>query len=210
MLQGFDLTPDHQGLVHAILTVRLDALHKTIQLSILWQAACSSYGQAGCLAAPHGQKASYAFSGPHVICRLPAMYQSVVNTKFVPQLSLPYNVQSHSQVCKFCGDLLTTSQAHIHVTVLKRPGLSIICLHMLGGVSRHTIGNVKSMLLQVDFLMSGLMVLKERIDATEALIAIDLDNRRNELVAFDLVSIMHPAPCWGVQLLQGRGPLSRW
>ena len=42
--------------------------------------------------------------------------------------------------------------------------------------------------LQVDFLMSGLMVLKERIDATEALIAIDLDNRRNELVAFDLVS----------------------
>ena len=32
------------------------------------------------------------------------------------------------------------------------------------------------------------MVLKERIDATEALIAIDLDNRRNELVAFDLVS----------------------
>ena len=42
--------------------------------------------------------------------------------------------------------------------------------------------------MQVDFLMSGLMVLKERIDATEALIAIDLDNRRNELVAFDLVS----------------------
>lgn len=36
--------------------------------------------------------------------------------------------------------------------------------------------------------MSGLMVLKERIDATEALIAIDLDNRRNELVAFDLVN----------------------
>ena len=44
-----------------------------------------------------------------------------------------------------------------------------------------------SLALQVDFLMSGLMVLKERIDATEALIAIDLDNRRNELVAFDLV-----------------------
>lgn len=39
--------------------------------------------------------------------------------------------------------------------------------------------------------MSGLMVLRERIDATEALIAIDLDNRRNELVAFDLVSA-----CW--------------
>ncbi len=43
--------------------------------------------------------------------------------------------------------------------------------------------------MQVDFLMSGLMVLKERIDATEALIAIDLDNRRNELVAFDLVRL---------------------
>ena len=41
--------------------------------------------------------------------------------------------------------------------------------------------------LQVDSLMSRLMVLKERIDATEALITIDLDNRRNELVAFDLV-----------------------
>ena len=37
--------------------------------------------------------------------------------------------------------------------------------------------------------MSGLMVLKERVDATEALIAIDLDNRRNDLVAFDLVSL---------------------
>jgi len=48
--------------------------------------------------------------------------------------------------------------------------------------------------MQVDFLMSGLMVLKERIDATEALIAIDLDNRRNELVAFDLVSLKaHPS-----------------
>ena len=43
--------------------------------------------------------------------------------------------------------------------------------------------------VQVDFLMSGLMVLKERVDATEALIAIDLDNRRNDLVAFDLVSL---------------------
>ena len=44
--------------------------------------------------------------------------------------------------------------------------------------------------------MSGLMVLKERIDATEALIAIDLDNRRNELVAFDLVRLKahHGAP----------------
>lgn len=39
--------------------------------------------------------------------------------------------------------------------------------------------------------MSGLIVLKERVDATEALIAIDLDNRRNDLVAFDLVC--HPS-----------------
>ena len=42
--------------------------------------------------------------------------------------------------------------------------------------------------------MSGLMVLKERIDATEALIAIDLDNRRNELVAFDLVPFLAGYP----------------
>ena len=51
-------------------------------------------------------------------------------------------------------------------------------------------------MLQVDFLMSGLLVLMERIDATEALIAIDLDNRRNELVAFDLVS--HSCAFWSL------------
>lgn len=42
--------------------------------------------------------------------------------------------------------------------------------------------------LQVDFLLSRLNIIKEKIDATEALVAIDLDQRRNELVAFDLVS----------------------
>lgn len=59
-------------------------------------------------------------------------------------------------------------------------------------------------MVQVDFLMSGLMVLKERIDATEALIAIDLDNRRNELVAFDLVafSVNH----WVSSICQWAGP----
>jgi len=42
-------------------------------------------------------------------------------------------------------------------------------------------------LLQVDSVLSRLTALKERIEGTEALIEIDLDHRRNELVAFDLV-----------------------
>ena len=41
--------------------------------------------------------------------------------------------------------------------------------------------------LQADSTLSRLNVLKERIDATEALITIHLDSRRNDLVAFDLV-----------------------
>lgn len=36
-------------------------------------------------------------------------------------------------------------------------------------------------------MLSRLTALKERIEGTEALIEIDLDHRRNELVAFDLV-----------------------
>ena len=42
-------------------------------------------------------------------------------------------------------------------------------------------------LMQVDTVLSRLTALKERIEGTEALIEIDLDHRRNELVAFDLV-----------------------
>ena len=42
-------------------------------------------------------------------------------------------------------------------------------------------------LVQVDTVLSRLTALKERIEGTEALIEIDLDHRRNELVAFDLV-----------------------
>ena len=41
--------------------------------------------------------------------------------------------------------------------------------------------------MQVDTVLSRLTALKERIEGTEALIEIDLDHRRNELVAFDLV-----------------------
>lgn len=67
--------------------------------------------------------------------------------------------------------------------VATRLVLHLSLLNMLMPVSRSPC----AALLQVDFLMSGLIVLKERVDATEALIAIDLDNRRNDLVAFDLV-----------------------
>ncbi|KAK9854467.1 hypothetical protein WJX84_011965 [Apatococcus fuscideae] len=41
--------------------------------------------------------------------------------------------------------------------------------------------------MQVDSLSSRLAMLKEKIEATESLIALDLDQRRNELTAFDLV-----------------------
>ena len=44
--------------------------------------------------------------------------------------------------------------------------------------------------MQVDTVLSRLTALKERIEGTEALIEIDLDHRRNELVAFDLVRPM--------------------
>lgn len=43
--------------------------------------------------------------------------------------------------------------------------------------------------LQVDHTLSRLNVLKDRIESIEALVTIDLDHRRNELVAFDLVSL---------------------
>ena len=51
--------------------------------------------------------------------------------------------------------------------------------------------------LQVDFLLSRLSVMKERVEATQALVAIDLDQRRNELVAFDLVrlGLRHEQQC---------------
>jgi len=42
---------------------------------------------------------------------------------------------------------------------------------------------------QVDAVLARLGMLKERIDATEACIALDLDHRRNELVAYNLVRL---------------------
>ena len=47
-----------------------------------------------------------------------------------------------------------------------------------------------TLLAQVDSLSSRLTMLKEKIEATESLIALDLDQRRNELTAFDLVLTM--------------------
>eukprot|EP00891_Asterochloris_glomerata_P003934 jgi/Astpho2/3934/fgenesh1_pg.00063_%23_10_t len=49
---------------------------------------------------------------------------------------------------------------------------------------------LESYFMQVDTVLSRLIALKERIEGTEALIEIDLDHRRNELVAFDLVMTM--------------------
>lgn len=39
---------------------------------------------------------------------------------------------------------------------------------------------------QVDYLLRRLMLLSERIAATESLLSIEMDHRRNELVALDL------------------------
>ena len=50
--------------------------------------------------------------------------------------------------------------------------------------------------MQVDTVLSRLTALKERIEGTEALIEIDLDHRRNELVAFDLVRLHSRLHCW--------------
>ena len=40
---------------------------------------------------------------------------------------------------------------------------------------------------QVDAVLTRMTMLKERIEATESCIALDLDHRRNELVAYNLV-----------------------
>jgi magnesium transporter len=46
---------------------------------------------------------------------------------------------------------------------------------------------LESYFMQADFLASRLGVLKERIDDTEDLVGIELDTRRNELVALQLL-----------------------
>mmetsp|Transcript_13639 Transcript_13639/g.34420 ORF Transcript_13639/g.34420 Transcript_13639/m.34420 type:complete len:345 (-) Transcript_13639:346-1380(-) len=60
-----------------------------------------------------------------------------------------------------------------------------------GGVDPHDIEGVEALLeayfMQVDFSMSRLVILKERIDNTEDLINIELDSRRNELVALEVI-----------------------
>ena len=53
----------------------------------------------------------------------------------------------------------------------------------------------RAAVLQVDTVLSRLTALKERIEGTEALIEIDLDHRRNELVAFDLVRLAVVMQC---------------
>lgn len=44
--------------------------------------------------------------------------------------------------------------------------------------------------MQADFTLRRLQQLKERIMSTESLVAIELDSRRNELVALNLVCII--------------------
>ena len=67
---------------------------------------------------------------------------------------------------------------------------------------------VTSATMQVDHTLSRLNVLKERIESIEALVTIDLDHRRNELVAFDLVMPMLQVwRCKGIWTMQCKAGL---
>ena len=56
----------------------------------------------------------------------------------------------------------------------------------------------------MDALLSRVKVLKERIEATESLITLDLDHRRNRIVEFNLVC--HPSPIRPTSLKTGMLP----
>ena len=49
--------------------------------------------------------------------------------------------------------------------------------------------------MQADYTLRRLQQLKERILGTESLVAIELDSRRNELVALNLVSLALQSQC---------------
>eukprot|EP00891_Asterochloris_glomerata_P007768 jgi/Astpho2/7768/Aster-06062 len=72
---------------------------------------------------------------------------------------------------------------------MKAPGNC--CAEGLGFIDPHDISACENLLeayfMQIDFLLSRLKVLDERIDDSESTIEIELDHRRNELVALDLV-----------------------
>ena len=63
------------------------------------------------------------------------------------------------------------------------------CVNKRIQISQHTCASADrgSCFVQVDTVLSRLTALKEHIEGTEALIEIDLDHRRNELVSFNLV-----------------------
>jgi hypothetical protein len=64
-------------------------------------------------------------------------------------------------------------------------------VQVVRAASHHDVAACESMLesyfMQADFLLSRLFVLKERIDDTEDLVGIELDSRRNDLVALQLL-----------------------
>lgn len=60
--------------------------------------------------------------------------------------------------------------------------------------------------MQADSTLSRVNVLQDKIEATEALLTIQLDSRRNDLVAFDLVRYLHPSgPCIDFMRQDSRG-----
>lgn len=63
--------------------------------------------------------------------------------------------------------------------------------------------------LQADSTLSRLNVLREKIDDTEALITINLDSRRNDLVAFDLVSLTQSHPAFFIPASKESSPASK-
>lgn len=75
------------------------------------------------------------------------------------------------------------SDAEQWETVIEQPGLA--------GIDPHEIEESEDMLesyyLQIDYILRRLLTINERIDDVEDLVAIEMDHRRNELVATDLM-----------------------
>ena len=64
--------------------------------------------------------------------------------------------------------------------------------------------------VQADFTLRRLQQLKERILGTESLVAIELDSRRNELVALNLVSLFTPPYMLSLSDAQQQAALFSW
>ncbi|KAI3438509.1 hypothetical protein D9Q98_000937 [Chlorella vulgaris] len=81
------------------------------------------------------------------------------------------------------GDSDSSSEDDVIETFIEQPGMT--------GVDPHDIQDAEDLLesyfIQVDYILRRLLMVNERIDDAEDLVSITLDQRRNELVATDLM-----------------------